>query len=52
MAGVLDLRTGLGMSGWVGNRHVALDISPFSILPAPVDHRPAADPGYPLYRSL
>lgn len=52
MAEVLDLGTGLGTSGWVGIRHVAIDVSPFSILPAPVDYRPAADPGYSLYRSL
>lgn len=52
VAGVLDLGTGLGTFGWVGIRHVALDISPSSILPTPVDYRPAADPGYSLYRSL
>lgn len=50
MTRILGLREGSG-TFWVGGC-VALDISSFSILPAPVDHRPAADPGYSLYRSL
>lgn len=49
MTRLLGLGEGFGTFWWRG---IALDISSFSILPAPVDHRPAADPGYSLYRSL
>lgn len=50
MIRILGLGEGFG-TFWVVGRG-ALDISSFSILPAPVDHRPAADPGYSQYRSL